>query len=146
MTTLSGFGLRKRLRQRIGGIRSALFPSLRLRELNLDPPRFTATSSGKCSPSASDVLHWTGQGSCGSSLATTTSNGSAPRAPRTGVWHLSGTAASLGTVLLFLALGPLLGALLTLVTLASLTPSTTDLPASSSLHQPGYGRRSTHSN
>ena len=49
-----------------------------------------------------------------------------------------------------LALGPLLGCLLTLLTLASLTPSKTGLPA---YHYPlekeegeGYGRRSTDSN
>jgi len=99
--------------------------------LNLVPPSATRTSTAKSPNSPADYSHWSGQGSSLLNRDHSTCLGSKKaihgrlRSRRNqGPWYL---------VLLLLAFGPLLGCLMTLLTLGSLMPSKTALPLSNSL-------------
>ena len=89
-----------------------------------------------------DALHWSGQGVSSSTPVTTTSVGSRRKIPRRGRWRsvLRQDLIPLVVMSLALALAPLLGSLLTLLALSSITPSPKASPESS-YPPPSYGRR-----
>ena len=104
---------------------------------SLAPPRFTVPVKEKFSALELDALHQSGQGASVYIHGPITSPGSS-----------SGILGPLRSVFkrvkvlkvpLFWALGPLLGSLLTLLTLASLTPS--QVAPQKSNFPPSYGRR-----
>jgi len=105
----------------------------RLKEGNWEPSKFSETVRVKYSDLELDALQWSGQGAFSSIPGATTLPGSGEATRGRLTFKRVRAKADRGLYLtyLFLALGPLLGCLLTLLTLASLSPSITTLQESS---------------
>jgi len=105
----------------------------RLKDGNWEPSRFSETVRVKYSDLELDALQWSGQGVFSSIPAATTlpGSGEATRGRLTSKRARAKADRGLYLTYLCLALGPLLGCLLTLLTLASLSPSITTLQESS---------------
>jgi len=118
----------------------------RLREGSWEPSKFSATVRVKYSDSELDALQWSGQGVYSSTPVATTlpGLGGGTRGRLTSKRARARRRMGLVTGLVILSLGPLSGALATLLVLAHLGQSKMDLPEYSL--RPTDERRSTYGN
>ncbi len=135
ITTLFGFGLLLNNRRRHGHGLTASWVGKQTTDMSSEPVRLMPIKAVKYSASELDCLHQSGQGASLSSHVDITSHGLKREIPGRLRFKRSRDKATRGLYLtyLLLALGPLLGSLLTLLALGSLMPLPTVPPKSPSL-------------